>query len=850
MKNLLRRNSYLVSFLAVLVSISVIGANVGLHGPGVVKANQVGRQPSFVTHIKDIAMQRSKQNSKHYKLSPSTSQLSLQSAPTVVHMAGTLSSSQTWSLTNADIYIVDDTVIIPSGVTLTIEPGVIVKFSPNTRLNVNQGGILQVSGAAANPVIMTSIKDDSVGGDTNGDGLSVAMPGDYNVAINVNGGTVVAGNTIIENAQNSLVSSCSPGAAITVNDSVLRSTLNINGCDGDALNLARNQFAVEVGYAATLNDSEVSGFKLSGNDANTFIGTDQHRAVYMSSSRVDAGSTWTVDGTNAPVLVIYSFLNNGEAIFQNGVIIKQVAAWSNKGITVNMGAGLIVDGSSSAQSVMTSVNDDTIGGDSAGDGATIAMTQDYPVGIFINGGAVTISDVIIRSTGLSVKTWCTPTSAPVAVNGNTLNGQVTLYNCNNGIVSLQRNHFDLSGGSGSAIYSSSSDVSGIALSGANQNTFSGPGQSSTLELYYSSIAHNSTWNVDASSGAKLLISSLIVNGTVNIGPNMIVKESAYWGNSGFSVKDGGQLNVLGTATSPTVFTSSKDDSIGGDMNGDGASSVAVGDYPRGVVVAQGASVNLSGTNFYYAGQAIIGGGEILGSNVSIQNSDIGANISSGQTSLQGAISNVNMGLNVSGGDVTFRGSIHNVLSKSIQACNWNDNRECNVDATYTDWGSADGPNTANTQLVCGNVEIIPWEYNGVDYNGTNAFGSPNCNNSPTPEQNLDTSVTHFEQRVGTRQIDCGNGFQDACDAIHNAFACLGSAVNLAGSTSPIPLPQIHEDGSIDSWKSTVEGGATNYIRDSAIKSVLPSQLGQMFSKMMGVVGLYNSLSSAYNTCAP
>ena len=93
---------------------------------------------------------------------------------------GTLSASQTWG-TNV-VNVLDQNIVIPSGVTLTLAPGAIVKFTKGTGIIVQSGGILDASGAAASqPIILTSMADDSAGGDSNEDGNnSIPLPGDWN----------------------------------------------------------------------------------------------------------------------------------------------------------------------------------------------------------------------------------------------------------------------------------------------------------------------------------------------------------------------------------------------------------------------------------------------------------------------------------------------------------------------------------------------------------------------------------------------------------------------------------------------------------------------------------------------
>jgi len=98
------------------------------------------------------------------------------------YKSGTFSSDETWTSNN--VYVINGDLTVANDVTLTIEAGTIVKFeyqgssSSKRRLLVN--GTLDVQGTADSPVVFTSHRDDSYGGDTNGDGGSTTpAPGDW-----------------------------------------------------------------------------------------------------------------------------------------------------------------------------------------------------------------------------------------------------------------------------------------------------------------------------------------------------------------------------------------------------------------------------------------------------------------------------------------------------------------------------------------------------------------------------------------------------------------------------------------------------------------------------------------------
>jgi parallel beta-helix repeat protein len=94
------------------------------------------------------------------------------SAAAVTTVSGTIASDTTWA---AGVFYVSSNITVSAGVTLTIEPGVVVKFGSSRSMTVN--GTLTAVGTAGNPVVFTAYTDDSYGGDSNGNGPSDGTPG-------------------------------------------------------------------------------------------------------------------------------------------------------------------------------------------------------------------------------------------------------------------------------------------------------------------------------------------------------------------------------------------------------------------------------------------------------------------------------------------------------------------------------------------------------------------------------------------------------------------------------------------------------------------------------------------------
>jgi hypothetical protein len=89
----------------------------------------------------------------------------------------TYTSNTTWT-DAADPYVLNGNVTVQSGVALTIEPGVVVKLAGSFR-SITINGSLNAQGTASNRIAITSIQDDSIAGDTGGDGLTTGARGQW-----------------------------------------------------------------------------------------------------------------------------------------------------------------------------------------------------------------------------------------------------------------------------------------------------------------------------------------------------------------------------------------------------------------------------------------------------------------------------------------------------------------------------------------------------------------------------------------------------------------------------------------------------------------------------------------------
>jgi hypothetical protein len=93
------------------------------------------------------------------------------------HLSSTTYVADTTWATAGSPYVLDGSIAVAAGATLTIQPGVVVKLNGFQWIHVE--GVISAVGTPSSPITFTSIKDDTIGGDSGGDGPTVGAPGDW-----------------------------------------------------------------------------------------------------------------------------------------------------------------------------------------------------------------------------------------------------------------------------------------------------------------------------------------------------------------------------------------------------------------------------------------------------------------------------------------------------------------------------------------------------------------------------------------------------------------------------------------------------------------------------------------------
>ena len=231
--------------------------------------------------------------------------------------SGALSGDETWS----DTITLTGDVTVPTGVTLTIQPGTTIRFAAlsddqGSGIDVSRsalivdGGVLNVSGTTANPIVLTSSSSTPAGGDWYG-------------IYAINGGDVSVQHAVIEYATVSVdyrINGALTQGSLLIEDSVLRETslqgIYLKAENGAKLSpvVQRNQLSehqrgihfdllgigTEVNSSIVLND--VSNTQWNG----IYINTSQAKHdLLLNKNTIHTTGVGTSSNVNRAAVYIY-----------------------------------------------------------------------------------------------------------------------------------------------------------------------------------------------------------------------------------------------------------------------------------------------------------------------------------------------------------------------------------------------------------------------------------------------------------------------------------------------------------------------------------------------------------------
>ncbi len=321
------------------------------------------------------------------------------------NVSGTLVGNVTWIKANSP-YIANN-VIIPIGSSLTIESGTVIKV-PRTAWAFSVYGALTIGAPDAEQVIVTSLADDTIGGDTNADGSrTVPWPtGDWYGINVVSGTTNIVNAALYYGGYNVYATVYNQGGRVSVSRSeFFYSNHSFILLDNSTTEIYENTIRNNDEYALwqkggvlrfgeNVFASNTLAILLSGgvfqNDGNNSGGS----GIYLRNRTLSGTTTFSKDGL--PYVINNITVPVGASlVIEPGAIVKA----ANTNWALYTYGTLTIGAPDAEQVIITSLADDTVGGDTNNNGAATMPAKGDWCSINTAAGVATIINTAIRYGG-------------------------------------------------------------------------------------------------------------------------------------------------------------------------------------------------------------------------------------------------------------------------------------------------------------------------------------------------------------------------------------------------------------------------------------------------------------------
>jgi hypothetical protein len=492
------------------------------------------------------------------------------------------------------------TITVPAGATLSFEPGVIVKsvvYQISATFVVN--GALLAQGSPSEPIVFTSPKDDTYGGDTNNDGsASSPNPADWsNIVVNAaSGSSSVFQHCIFRFGTYYEGIITAKGSSPVIQDChFFKCERGVYALDGGSPLIAGNTFEACTTVPVARDLTSPVSF-----ENNSFIDNGMNAIGLVNNSSSPPGASYFIEQANLGATLNAPYAPLQGIAIPAGVSLALAPGVIVKSLVYQIGPTFIVNGALDAQGteaepvVFTSYRDDSYGGDTNNDGASSSPAPGDWSNILIPAGSGNSS--VFRNCAFRFGTYYD--GAITALGSSPVIEDCVFFRCTRGVYALKGGSPVIAGNTFEACETVpvARDLE-TAVSFEN-NAFIDNGMNAVGLVNSASYLAGSNYFLEKTNlgaienapYAPLQTLTIPAGVTLTIQPGVIVKSIVYQISATFVIN--GTLIAQGTPADPIVFTSAKDDAYGGDTNNDGATAPNTGDWSNIVIEAASGSSSL------------------------------------------------------------------------------------------------------------------------------------------------------------------------------------------------------------------------------------------------------------------